>query len=190
MASTSVYAFSFLQFIFLILLVTLSSVLPATSEKQFSIKEATVDDLQLAFKRNQLSSRKLVEFYLTRIQGLNPILRGGVGGSYALLGSVVPRDAGVVTRLRKAGAITLGKATLSEWSHYRAKNAPNGWSARGGQGKNPYTGKDPGGSSSGSAISVAANMVTVSLGTDTAGSILIPSDYNSVLKLPKKYGTI
>jgi len=56
-------------------------------------------------------------------------------GSFALLGSVVPRDAGVVTRLRKAGAIIIGKATLSEWSHYRSDAAPSGWSARGGHGK-------------------------------------------------------
>ena len=54
-------------------------------------------------------------------------------GSYALLGSVVPRDAGVVEKLRKAGEITLGKASLSEWSHYRADFIPSGWCARGGQ---------------------------------------------------------
>jgi amidase len=59
-------------------------------------------------------------------------------GSFALLGSVVPRDAGVVTKLREAGAIILGKATLSEWSHYRSYAAPSGWSARGGQGKVIY----------------------------------------------------
>lgn len=56
-------------------------------------------------------------------------------GSYALLGSVVPRDAGVVSKLRKAGAIILGKATLSEWSYFRGNNLPSGWSGRGGQGK-------------------------------------------------------
>ncbi|MED6186532.1 hypothetical protein PIB30_067602 [Stylosanthes scabra] len=109
-------------------------------------------------------------------------------GSYALLGSVVPRDAGVVTRLRKAGAIILGKATLSEWSNFRSNNAPSGWCARGGQGKNPYTKGDPCGSSSGSAISVAANMVTVSLGTETNGSILCPSGYNSVVGIKPTVG--
>lgn len=56
-------------------------------------------------------------------------------GSFALLGSVVPRDAGVVTKLRRAGAIILGKASLSEWSNFRSLNAPSGWNARGGQGK-------------------------------------------------------
>jgi amidase len=58
-------------------------------------------------------------------------------GSYALLGSVVPRDAGVAAKLRKAGAIILGKASLSEWSYFRSNRAPNGigWSGRGGQGR-------------------------------------------------------
>lgn len=59
-------------------------------------------------------------------------------GSFSLLGSVVPRDAGVVTKLRKAGVIVLGKASLSEWAHTRALKAPNGWSPRGGQGKVSY----------------------------------------------------
>ncbi|KAJ7978594.1 Amidase [Quillaja saponaria] len=79
-------------------------------------------------------------------------------GSFALLDSIVPRDAGVVARLRKAGAIILGKASLSEWSNFRTDGAPSGWSARGDQGKNPYTLGNPSGSSSGSAISVAAIM--------------------------------
>ncbi|KAI3441234.1 PLCXc domain-containing protein [Psidium guajava] len=56
-------------------------------------------------------------------------------GSFALLGSVVPRDAGVVARLRSAGAVLLGKASLSEWAHYRSIAAPSGWCARSGQGK-------------------------------------------------------
>ena len=56
-------------------------------------------------------------------------------GSYALLGSVVPKDAGVVTKLRKAGAIIIGKASLSEWSQFRSESVTNGWSGRGGQGK-------------------------------------------------------
>ncbi|CAN1307610.1 Probable amidase At4g34880, partial [Linum perenne] len=73
-------------------------------------------------------------------------------------------------------------ATQSEWYHVRSFQIPNGWSPRGGQAVNPYVeGGDPCGSSSGSAISVAANMVAVSLGTETDGSILCPADYNSVV---------
>ncbi|CAK9315342.1 unnamed protein product [Citrullus colocynthis] len=104
-------------------------------------------------------------------------------GSYALVGSVVPRDAGVVERLRKAGAVILAKASLSEWYSFRALgHVPNGWCTRVGQGANPYVASGGTcGSSSGSAICVAANMVTVSLGTETHGSILCPSDHNSVV---------
>ncbi|KAK7359346.1 hypothetical protein VNO77_01301 [Canavalia gladiata] len=109
-------------------------------------------------------------------------------GSFALLGSVVPRDAAVVARLRKAGAIILGKATLSEWSNYRSSRSSSGWNARGGQGKSPYTLGTPCGSSSGPAISVAANLVAVSLGTETDGSILCPSETNSVVGIKPTVG--
>lgn len=110
-------------------------------------------------------------------------------GSFALLGSVVARDAGVVTKLRKAGAIILGKASLSEWANFRTSNAPNGWSARGGQSKNSYNlSADPCGSSSGSAISVAANMVAVSLGSETDGSIICPAGSNSVVGIKPTVG--
>ncbi|CAI9104710.1 OLC1v1003440C1 [Oldenlandia corymbosa var. corymbosa] len=103
-------------------------------------------------------------------------------GSYALLGSKVARDAGVVERLRKAGAVILGKSSMTEWYGLRDLGFPEGWCARSGQGSNPYVlGGDPSGSSSGSAISVAANMVAVSLGTETDGSILCPADFNSVV---------
>ncbi|KAJ7982251.1 Amidase family protein [Quillaja saponaria] len=79
-------------------------------------------------------------------------------GSYALLGSIVPLDAFVVQKLRDAKAVLLGKGSLSEWSGFRDLDAPPGWSARGGQGKNPYNSRAPvGGSSSGPAIAVAAN---------------------------------
>ncbi|MFS8023847.1 putative glutaminyl-tRNA synthase (glutamine-hydrolyzing) [Helianthus anomalus] len=110
-------------------------------------------------------------------------------GSFALLGSIVPRDAGIVSRLRKAGAIILGKASLSEWSSFRSLSAPSGFSPRGGQGKNPYVlSATPCGSSSGPAISVAANMVAVSIGTETDGSILCPSSFNSVVGVKPTVG--
>ncbi|GMN48690.1 hypothetical protein TIFTF001_017851 [Ficus carica] len=132
------------------------------------------------------------------LHGIPVLLKDNIGtkdelnttaGSFALLGSVVPRDAGVVTKLRKAGAIILGKASLSEWAHFRSLTAPNGWSARGGQGKNPYVlSADPCGSSSGPAISVAANLVTVSVGTETDGSILCPASSNSVVGIKPTVG--
>nr|XP_043634558.1 probable amidase At4g34880 [Erigeron canadensis] len=110
-------------------------------------------------------------------------------GSFALLGSIVAREAGIVLRLRKAGAIILGKASLSEWSNFRSLSAPSGFSPRGGQGKNPYVlSATPCGSSSGPAISVAANMVTVSIGTETDGSILCPASFNSVVGIKPTVG--
>ena len=92
-------------------------------------------------------------------------------GSWALLGSIVPRDAHVVARLRQAGALLLGKATLSEWADMRSSNYSEGYSARGGQARSPYNlTVNPGGSSSGSAGAVAGNLCIFALGTETDGS--------------------
>ncbi|XP_020096115.1 putative amidase C869.01 [Ananas comosus] len=109
-------------------------------------------------------------------------------GSLALLGAA-PRGSGAARRLRRAGAVVVGKASLSEWAHFRSFTAPNGWSARGGQGRNPYVlSADPCGSSSGSAIAVAANMVAVALGTETDGSIICPAAANSVVGIKPTVG--
>ena len=92
-------------------------------------------------------------------------------GSWALLGSIVPRDAHVVARLREHGALLLGHATLSEWADMRSSLYSEGYSARGGQARGPYNlTMNPGGSSSGSGAAVAANLCMFSLGTETDGS--------------------
>lgn len=92
-------------------------------------------------------------------------------GSWALLGSVVPRDAHVVKRLRDAGAVLLGKAGLSEWADMRSSNYSEGYSGRGGQVRSAYNFTvNPGGSSSGSAVAVGSNAIAFSLGTETDGS--------------------
>lgn len=97
-------------------------------------------------------------------------------GSLALLGSQPARDAFVAQQLRKAGAVILGKANLSEWANFRSTSSSSGWSARGGQALNPYVlDRSPCGSSSGSAVAVAANLAVASLGTETDGSILCPA---------------
>nr|CAN80905.1 hypothetical protein VITISV_016634 [Vitis vinifera] len=112
-------------------------------------------------------------------------------GSFALLKSVVPRDAGVVRKLRKAGAIILGKASLSERGKaflYEENLWPR-WKFLLFCIHNPYVlSATPCGSSSGSAISVAANLAAVSLGTETDGSILCPSHVNSVVGIKPTLG--
>lgn len=103
-------------------------------------------------------------------------------GSWALLGSLVSRDAFVVTKLRDAGAVLLGKATLSEWADMRSSNYSEGYSGRGGQCRSPYNFTvNPGGSSSGSAVAVTANVVAFSLGTETDGSVINPAERNAIV---------
>ena len=92
-------------------------------------------------------------------------------------------------RLRAAGAVLLGKANMSEWANFRSTHSSSGWSARGGQAVNPYSlDRTPCGSSSGSATAVAANLVAVSLGTETDGSILCPASINGVVGIKPTVG--
>ncbi|HEY9015698.1 MAG TPA: amidase family protein, partial [Gemmatimonadales bacterium] len=94
-------------------------------------------------------------------------------GSLALEGSIPPRDSGVAARLRAAGAVLLAKANMSEWANIRSTHSTSGWSARGGQCRNPYAlDRNPCGSSSGSAAAVSANLGPVSVGTETDVSIV------------------
>src|SRR6266700_2871979 len=110
-------------------------------------------------------------------------------GSLALLGSRPPRDAFVVSKLRDAGAVILGKTNLSEWANFRSTASSSGWSGRGGQGRNPYVlDRTPCGSSSGSAAAIAANLAAASLGTETDGSILCPASLNAVVGIKPTVG--
>jgi amidase len=112
-------------------------------------------------------------------------------GSLALADSVAPRDAFLVTRLRAAGAVILGKANMTEWANFMTTVMPAGYSSRGGQVLNPYDPKlTPGGSSSGSAVAVAAGLCTVSVGSETSGSILSPAVQNSVVGIKPTVGLI
>jgi len=98
-------------------------------------------------------------------------------GSLALEGSIPAKDSFVAARLREAGAVILGKTNLSEWANFRSKRSSSGWSARGGQAKNPYAlDRNPSGSSSGTGGAIAANYGAVGLGSETDGSITSPSN--------------
>src|SRR5688500_12376571 len=102
-------------------------------------------------------------------------------GSLALVGSRPAQDAFVAKRLRDAGAVILGKTNLSEWANFRSTKSSSGWSARGGQTRNPYAlDRNPCGSSSGSGVAVAANLCAGAIGTETDGSIVCPSSANSL----------
>jgi amidase len=110
-------------------------------------------------------------------------------GSLALVGAEVPRDAFVVRRLRRAGAVILGKANLSEWANFRSTQSSSGWSGRAGQCLSPYVlDHNPCGSSSGSGTAIAANLAAASLGTETDGSIVCPSSHNALVGIKTTLG--
>ena len=112
-------------------------------------------------------------------------------GSLALVGSPAPRDAFLVERLRRAGAVLLGKTNLSEWANFRGHRSTSGWSGRGGQTRNPYAlDRNPSGSSSGSAVAVAANLCAAAIGTETDGSIISPASFNGIVGLKPTVGLV
>src|SRR5437762_10854832 len=112
-------------------------------------------------------------------------------GSLAFKDVVASRDAFLVTRLRDAGAVILGKSNMTEWANFMTTGMPAGYSSRGGQVVNPYVASSsPGGSSSGSAVAVAAGLCTVAVGTETSGSILSPANANSLVGIKPTLGLV
>jgi amidase len=112
-------------------------------------------------------------------------------GSLALANNVTNRDAPLVARLRAAGAVILGKANLSEWANIRSSDSISGWSAVGGQVRNPYAlDRNPCGSSSGSGAAVAAGLVRLAVGTETDGSITCPAAINGIVGLKPTVGLV
>ncbi|KIJ04272.1 hypothetical protein PAXINDRAFT_22446 [Paxillus involutus ATCC 200175] len=109
-------------------------------------------------------------------------------GSYALLGSEVAGDAPVAAKLREAGAIFIGKSNMSEWAEYRGQ-VPSGFSGRGGQTVSPYyPNGDPSGSSSGSGVAMAVGLAAGSLGSETDGSIVLPSSNSNIVGIKPTVG--
>jgi len=110
-------------------------------------------------------------------------------GSLAMVGQPASRDAFIVEQLREAGAIVLGKTNMSEWAYVRDMELPHGWSGRGGQSKNPHVlSEGVCGSSSGSAVAVAAGFAPLSIGTETNGSITCPATANGVVGVKPTLG--
>lgn len=112
-------------------------------------------------------------------------------GSLALMSSRPRRSATVVERLEAAGALLLGKTNLSEWANFRSQRSSSGWSGRGGQTRNPYViDRNPCGSSSGSAVAVAAGLCAGAIGTETNGSIVCPAGVCGIVGLKPTVGLV
>jgi len=110
-------------------------------------------------------------------------------GSRFMEGSIPPEDAFIVKKLRDAGAIILAKANLSEWANFHSNLSSSGWSGLGGQVNNPYDlTRNPCGSSAGSGVAASANLATLTIGTETNGSIVCPSNANGIVGLKPTIG--
>ena len=112
-------------------------------------------------------------------------------GACALANSKPLQDSWVAQKLRKSGAVILGKANLSEWANFHSNFSSSGWSAVGGQTKNPYDiSRNPCGSSAGSAVAVSANLCVVAIGTETNGSIVCPANNNGIVGIKPTVGLL
>src|SRR3954471_16357262 len=112
-------------------------------------------------------------------------------GSLALANNVTNRDAPLVARLRSTGAVIVGKTNLSEWANIRSNRSISGWSAVGGQTRNPWAlDRNPCGSSSGSGAAVAAGLVRLAIGTETDGSVTCPASANGIVGLKPTVGLV
>jgi amidase len=163
-----------------------------------SVVEINLDALQIA---ENLDKERKAGKVRSVLHGIPILLKDNIdtadkmkttAGSLALIDAPTPKqDAFLVQKLRQAGAVILGKTNLSEWANFRSENSSSGWSARGGQTRNPYIlDRNPCGSSSGSAVSVSANLCAASIGTETDGSIVCPSSVNGIVGLKPTIGLV
>lgn len=159
-----------------------------------SIISINKDVLEIAKERDKNSEGEINSIY-----GIPILLKDNIGydklpttaGAYSLRKNLT-ENAFIVSRLKDEGAIILGKTNLSEWANYFCLGCPNGYSALGGQTLNPYGRKilDTGGSSSGSGVATASNLSSISLGSETSGSILSPSSANSLVGMKPTIGHV
>jgi amidase len=153
------------------------------------------------FIAEALDAKRATQGALSSLHGIPVLLKDNIdtrdnmhtsAGSLALKDNYARRDAFLVSKLRAAGAIVLGKANLTEWANFMAEDMPNGFSSRGGQVLNYYGAGvfDVGGSSSGSAAGVAAGFAPAAVGTETSGSILSPASANHMVGIKPTVGLI
>ncbi len=189
------------------------------SQKDFSYEELTLFYLSriyliefdkdqflnsiISINKNVLSEAKLrdrnSESKKYSIYGIPILLKDNVGfdglpttaGAFSLKNNIT-RDSYIVKKLKEKGAIILGKTNLSEWANYFCLGCPNGYSSMGGQTLSPYGRMkiDTGGSSSGSGVATASNLASVSIGSETSGSILSPSSSNSLVGMKPTIGSV
>jgi amidase len=206
----------------------------------FEFQEATIAELGVRLRADELTVRELAEAHVARIDTLDrsgPMLRSVIqvnpdalaiadaldaelrrgrvrgplhgipilvkdnidtsddmrttAGSLALVDARPRADAPLISNLRDAGVVLLGKANLSEWANFRSPRSSSGWSARGGQCRNPYAlDRNPGGSSSGSGAAVSASLCVAAVGTETDGSIVSPSSANGIVGIKPTVGLV
>lgn len=162
-----------------------------------SIIETNPDALDIAAERDRERRAGNVRGPL---HGIPVVLKANIdtgdrmatsAGSLALARHRAPDDAFLVGRLREAGAVILAKANLSEWANFRSNDSSSGWSSLGGQTGNAYDPRrNPCGSSSGSAVAVAANLAVLAVGTETDGSIVCPASANGVVGIKPTLGLV
>jgi len=162
-----------------------------------SVIETNPDALAIA---DQLDAERKAGKVRGPLHGIPMLLKDNIAtadrmtttaGSLALEGSIAPKDSFVAARLREAGVVLLGKANLSEWANIRSNHSSSGWSARGGQCRNPYVlDRNPCGSSSGSGAAIAANLAAAAIGTETNGSIVCPASANGIVGLKPTVGLV
>ncbi len=166
--------------------------------KTRAVIELNPDALAIADKLDKERKRGKVR---SQLHGIPILIKDNIdtadkmmttAGSLALVDAPTPtEDAFVVQRIRKAGAVIIGKTNLSEWANFRGNRSISGWSGRGGQTNNPYfLDQNPCGSSSGSGVSVSANLAAASVGTETNGSIICPAVTNGVVGIKPTLGLI
>ncbi|WP_423187520.1 amidase [Alishewanella sp. d11] len=148
----------------------------------------------------QLDKERAAGQLRSSLHGLPVVLKANIAtadampttaGALALKGHLTPSDAQLVAQLRAAGAVILAKTNLSEWANFRGENSASGWSALGGQTRNPHLlSHTPCGSSSGSAVAVAADLALLAVGTETDGSIMCPAAINGIVGIKPTRGAV
>src|SRR3989449_2536058 len=173
------------------------SALDQSGPRLNSILQTNPDGLSIA---QQIDQQRQSGTNLGPMMGIPILLKDNIdthdqmqtaAGSLALVGTPSLQDSTIAANLRKAGAIILGKTNLSEWANFRSFFSSSGWSGRGGQCNNPYAiDRNPRGSSSGSGAAASGNLTTVSIGTETDGSIVCPANANGVVGIKPTVGLV